>query len=384
MKNPIHIIVISSVRPEPTSAGQIILHRHLVDQPGITLEVYGSEPKRPTLSKLVRRIAGRLGQTRLHRFVNDFWVLWGGRWIDPELPTTVTHPERTIVLTVAHGDGFMAAHRFAKRHQLPLVAWFQDWWPDMADAHQPVRAMLERKYRNLYATADLAICVCDGMKDALGDNPKAIVLHDLPAKVQAMEAPPRPPDAPFKIIYFGNLTDYGPMLGDALEESLKHPEILLQVRGSNPAWSEERKSKMRANGRWLDFASRAELDAWLASADAFLVPMVFDPEMRRRMETSFPSKLVEFAQFGKPIVVWGPEYCSAVRWARGKGEDEDKARLVTQPNSSKLLACLIDMLRDGPAKNLSAIRMKQVAEHEFSPERIRMALTGALSFSVRD
>jgi hypothetical protein len=42
---------------------------------------------------------------------------------------------------------------------------------------------------------------------------------------------------------------------------------------------------MRENGRWLDFAPREEVDAWLASADAFLVPMVFDPAMRRRMDS---------------------------------------------------------------------------------------------------
>ncbi len=356
----------------------------MVDQPGITLEVYGSEPKRPTLSKLIRRIAGRLGKTRLHRFVNDFWVLWDGRWIDPELPTSIPHPERTIVLTVAHGDGFMAARRFARRHNLPLASIFHDWWPDLVAAHGPMKQRLERNFKDLAHESAVAFCVCEGMREALGPMPKAVILPPIPASQPKIESAPRDAAQPFKIVCSGNLSEYGPMLGDALEESLKHPEILLQVRGSNPAWSEERKSKMRANGRWLDFAPRAELDAWLASADAFLVPMVFDPEMRRRMETSFPSKLVEFAQFGKPIVVWGPEYCSAVRWARGKGEDEDKARLVTQPNSSKLLACLIDMLRDGPAKNLSAIRMKQVAEHEFSPERIRMALTGAFSFSVRD
>ena len=37
------------------------------------------------------------------------------------------------------------------------------------------------------------------------------------------------------------------------------------------------------------------------------------------METSFPSKLIEFAQFGKPLVVWGPEYCSAEQWGEQNG-----------------------------------------------------------------
>ena len=35
-----------------------------------------------------------------------------------------------------------------------------------------------------------------------------------------------------------------------------------------------------------------------------------------QMETSFLSKLPEYAQFGKPILIWRPEYCSAIHWGR--------------------------------------------------------------------
>ena len=375
----IHIIVISSVRPSPSSAGQIILHRHLVEQPGMTLEVHGNEPTRPSLSRLIRRIAGRLGKTRLHRFVEDFWVLWGGRWIDPELPRTISHPERSIVLTVAHGDGFMAAQRFAKRHRLPLVSIFHDWWPDIAEAHPPFRSLLESKFKALAHESSVAFCVCEGMREALGSVPNAVILPPISADMPNIEPAPRDAANPFKIIYSGNLSDYGPMLGDALEESLKHPEILLQVRGSNPAWSEECKAKMRANGRWLDFAPRAELDAWLASADAFLVPMVFDPKVRRRMETSFPSKLVEFAQFGKPIVVWGPESCSAIRWA----SDGDKALCITDPDPCEAIRCLRSLQSDRSLNSIYAEKIRQAADEEFNPKRIQQAFRSLLAGTLQ-
>lgn len=68
---------------------------------------------------------------------------------------------------------------------------------------------------------------------------------------------------------------------------------------------------MRDRQLWLDFAPREELNDWLASADVFLVVMSFDPALMRRMETSFPSKLPEYAQFGKPLVIWGPELSGA-------------------------------------------------------------------------
>lgn len=379
----INVIVISSVRPEPTTAGQIILHRHLVDQPGISLEVYGDEPKRSTLSKLIRRIAGRLGKGRLKSLIEDCWVLWEGRWIDAELPERIADPQRTIVLTVAHGDGFMAAQRFAKRHKLPLVSIFHDWWPDMTYAHSPFRSMLERKFKTLARESSVTFCVCKGMQVALGSVPQALILPPIsaaPSKILPSNSEPR---KPFKILYSGNMGDYGPMLGDALEESLKHPDILLQVRGASPNWSEERKAKMRANGRWLDFAPRAELDAWLASADAFLVPMVFDDKMRKRMETSFPSKLVEFAQLGKPLIIWGPEYCSAIQWSGA----EEKAICITSPSVAELLKALLELKACPNRLALLKSKTKKAAEAEFNPILIQtyfyQQLSGAFESRVQ-
>ncbi len=369
-----HVIVISSVRPEPTSAGQLILHRHLVDQPGFTLEVYGIEPQRRSLSNLIRRVAGLFERTRLHRFVQDFWVLWAGRWIDAELPPSINTPRRTVVLTVAGGEGSVAAQRFAHRHQLPLVAFFHDWWPDMTCVHRPIRRLVDRQFLKLYREADAAFCVCPGLRDTLGPGPNAVVLYPISATIDPVPFAATLPCAPFKILYSGNLGDYGPMLGDVLEASLEHPEISIQVRGNNPAWSAERKAKMRKNGRWLDFAPRHELDAWLASADAFLIPMVFDPSMRRRMETSFPSKLIEFAQFGKPLIIWGPEYCSAVHWAR----EGDKALCVTDPAPRAVLAAL-EQLRFNQTQSRYLAKCTTVAANaEFNPKRIQAQFIATL------
>ena len=375
----VHVIVISSVIPEPTSAGQLLLHRHLVDQPGLTYHVCRTERRSRSLAGLARRILRRLSATRLHRFVEDIQLFWGGRWIDAELPSSVPHPERTVVLTVAHGDAFMAARRFAHRHGLPLISFFHDWWPDIPRVHAPFRRLIDHRFHALAKNSDAAFCVCEGMVTALGANPQATVLYPIPSQPNMPR--PRLQDEPkddFKVAYFGNLADYGPMLGDALETSLNHPGIRLEVRGANPAWPEARKTRMRACGRWLEFAPRAELDGWLASADAFLVAMLFDPGERRRMETSFPSKLVEFAQLGKPIIIWGPEYCSAVRWAR----DGDKALCVTTDDPKKLLDEL-GMLRGNFAliERLAAESMA-AAEDEFSPNRLQQRFRTVLDALV--
>jgi glycosyltransferase involved in cell wall biosynthesis len=331
------VIFISSVRPEPTSAGQIVLYRHFCNRPEFDLEIYGFEPKKISSGMVLRRIFGSVARFGgiFETLVNCAWVLWKGSWIDEDLPTKVERDQKTIVGTVAHGDGFYAAQRFAKKHSLPLVVFFQDWWPDMAGVPKPFVKLLDKHFMALAKSCSLGICVCEGMKSALGGGGNLQVLPPIPAETThpLKMVSSKATESKFKILYSGNLDLYGGMLLQALRVFKNHPAIELQVRGSNPNWPEDAKKEMREAGLWLDFAPRSELVAWLQSADAFLIPMVFDKKNRRRMETSFPSKLIEVAQFGKPLVVWGPEYCSAVQW----GEQSDCFFYVTSCQPQELL-----------------------------------------------
>jgi len=361
----IKVILISSVRPAPTSAGELILYRHLVGQADIELKIYGGEPDGLTATAFFRRLAANVGRVIGPKFAGDIWALWAGRWIDPALPRQVEADERTVVATVAHGDGFMAAARFARQHSLPLVSFFQDWWPDMAEAHAWAKPLLEKQFRSLAKQSSVAICVSDGMKQTLA-SPNCVVLPPIAAKARATLTSSNAGE-PMKVVYFGNLAEYGPMLAEAMRASLERPSIDFVVRGFPPHWPQEFSEEMRLAGKLLDFAPRGELDAWLENADAFLVPMVFDPAMRRRMETSFPSKLVELAQLGKPLVVWGPEYCSAVAWARRTGA----ALCVTDPDA-KVLAAALERLAKSPDERAAlAAAAAKIADHEWDPAAIQ-------------
>lgn len=371
-----HVIVISSVRPAPTSAGQLILFRHLVSQPGMTFEVHGSEPARLTVRSALRRAVGRLGKTRWRKLAEDFFALWAGRWLDEHLPQGKDFPAGTVVLTVAHGDGCQAAMRFARRHCLPLVTVFHDWWPDCAAVHEWCRRPLERQFRQLYHTSATALCVCEGMRSHLGGHPRAMVLPPIGAGDEPTpDKREAPPSKPFTVLYSGNLRDYGPMLGAALLGSAADERVFIQARGSNPQWPDELLSRMRDSGQWLDFAPRAELEQWLATADAFLVPMSFDPAMRRRMECCFPSKLVDFARFGKPLVIWGPDYCSATRWG---GRDE-RALCVTDADPRALVRELRQLADSAAERRRLGEAACRAFATEFDPNRLQEAFRGCLN-----
>lgn len=377
----IHVILISSVRPEPTSAGQMILYRHLVNSPGITLEVYGGEPKRPTISRLIRRIVGRIGKLdQFRNFVEDFWVLWDGRWIDREIPMMRSNRASSIVLTVAHGDAYNAARRYAVRQGLPLVTIFHDWWPDVASVHCPIRKLLEYRFRGIYKQSDLAICVCEGMRNALGADHKAsFVMMPIPEKHWSRESRATNLNNRFTVRYMGNLGIYGPMLGDALETSLKFPDIFLQVRGRNPSWANERIDKMRESGRLLDFLPRDELHTWLSDADAFLIPTVFDEESKLRMETCFPSKFIDVFQYGKPIILWGPEYCSSIQWAKANA----RALCVTDSDPEVLMQSIEALRLDQDEISRLANASAVAARTEVNFDQIQNQFVGLLQSCLK-
>jgi len=47
--------------------------------------------------------------------------------------------------------------------------------------------------------------------------------------------------------------------------------------------------------------------------------MSFEEEHELFMRTSFTTKFLDYVAFGKPVILWGPEYCTPVRVARKHG-----------------------------------------------------------------
>ena len=71
-------------------------------------------------------------------------------------------------------------------------------------------------------------------------------------------------------------------------------------------------------------------------ADLLLLLMGFGDECAQTERTSFKTKFLDYLTFQKPIVIWGPEYCSAVRVAR----EFDAAECYTSPDAAGCIAVL--------------------------------------------
>jgi glycosyltransferase involved in cell wall biosynthesis len=374
VNQPLRILLVSSVRPGEPAAGSVLLQRHLCESEETTVSIL-PECK----GGLVWRIAHRLG---LKGVALACMVLSQGRRWDRSAVEACRRAAPDAILTVAHGDAHKSALRIAARMRLPLIAFYHDWWPDIPPLPHVLRMREAREFQMAYRQSAVALCVSEQMRRKLGEHPHAEVLFPIPGFTSTISSEEaiftNGASRTFRIRYGGNLVEYGPMLGQALLCLADLPRVRLEVRGNGPLWPVSLQEQMKRSGNWLDFVAGFEWQFWLQSSNAFLVPMVFDPGMRRRMETSFPSKLPEFTQCGKPIVIWGPEYCSAVQWAR----PGHRALCVTDPNPT-VLRCALERLAASPAEQERlAVSAREAARGDFNPERLQAQFIAALRRAV--
>lgn len=363
-----NVVLISSVVPNRTTAGNIVLHRHLVEQSGINLIQSVNRSSKWNAINLQRRAYSAASRLGFKEFAERSILRQRGRWYEPQIQDIAKN--NTVVVTVAHGDLFYVAQSFAQANDLPLVTFFHDWWPEIPDVEPRFRKELEADFRQLYNESDLPLCVCPAMKEQLGEHPNAHVLYPIPARHsptpgQTAEQPK--PGRPFKIVYAGNLNDYGPMLADLMREIQAAPDLKLEVRGANPNWPDSFQNEMCVNKNWLPFVPRDEFERWMESADAFLIPQSFTPADRRKMETNFPSKIPEMAQYGKPLVIWGPAEASGAIWCSETGNGLN----VTSSKSAEVIKELKNLNDNQVFRRRLADAARKSANDEFDPSRIR-------------
>ena len=96
-------------------------------------------------------------------------------------------------------------------------------------------------------------------------------------------------------------------------------------------------------------------------ADVLFVPMSFAKDYRANMEVSFPSKLADYTAAGLPLLIYGPNYCSAVRWAEANAP---VAEVVTAEGGEELSRALRRLVSD-PAHRMQLAQAASTAGTRF-------------------
>jgi len=370
----INVIVISSVRPEKSTAAAVTLHRHLVNRRGIQLHILPAEHHEIVHGSFHSKIIPRLMRTPARRWAGDIdYLLHTTLPLEKRLVAPLART-RTVVLTLAYGSGCWVAQRYARRHRLPLIVRFDDWWPDIAWVHTPVRRQLERRFLQLHRSADLSLCISEGMLKALGPHRNARVIFPIPHAEPIRTLKCQDSAGEFRVGYSGNMFDYSDMLADLAQLAVKQRNVRIEFRG-RPRWPRALMHEMRNRHLLHDFEPGPGFDDWLGSFDAYLVVMFFDAAQRRRAETCFATKLVDYSRAGRPVVIWAPESSAVVQWAK-----KFRAALcVTDANARALLAALADLKRDRALQLELGARIRRAYETEFSPAGLQQQFMDGLN-----
>src|SRR5262245_10324561 len=374
----INVILISSVRPDKSTAAGLTLHRHLINRNSVRLHILPAEYHEIAHGRFHSKIVPRLMRSSARQWAGDIdYLMHATLPLERRLAAPPART-RTVVLTVGYRSGCWVAQRYARRHRLPLIVRFDDWWPDIAEVHNAVRKQLKQRFLELHRSADLSLCISEGMLKALGPHRNPHIIFPIPDAEPLGSPTANYSTDEFRVGYTGNMFDYSDMLSDLAQLALKQTDVRIEFRG-RPRWPETLADEMLQRHLLHDFIEAgAGFDNWLGSFHAYLVVMFFDAAQRRRAETCFATKLVEYSRAGRPVVIWAPETSAVVQWAKKSGA----ALCVTDPDARALLAALADLKRNSALQLELAARMRRAYETEFSPATLQEQFLEALNSVV--
>jgi glycosyltransferase involved in cell wall biosynthesis len=283
-----------------------------------------------------------------------------------------------IVLTLAECGLCHVARKTAQRHGLPLAGLFLDWFPVVEGhyGHKLTQGILSRRYRELYAACDLAFCTSDGMQEMLGPHPNSHVIYPMPGKFYLPVAKTWPPRTrKFRLVYVGSVENFrGQMVCSLIEKIEGTDDLEIIVVGPNADWPKPLLERARARGIYLGFKPPEEAAEVMAGADALLVVMSFERKHELFMRTSFTTKFLDYVAFGKPVILWGPEYCGPVRVAREHGG----AAVVATNDAAAVVSLCRQIAGDAELNEKLSKEALQLHQTLFNPDRLQAIFVGEI------
>lgn len=284
------------------------------------------------------------------------------------------------ILTVTHGYSWIAAAELARRLDIPLHLICHDEWARAG----VMRAWKDQVFREHYRRAASRLCVSPFMAEeyARRYDAEALVLYpSRGAGAPRYDEPPSRLDTnagPFTCVFAGTINSSGAVM--ALQQLARRLEPIggrLLIYGPLTPEVGSASGLALPNVEFGGLLSSTELmEALRKRADTLFVPMSFEAADRNNMEISFPSKLADYTAVGLPLLIYGPSYCSAVRWAIA---NDGVAEIVTQRDEAALSATLARLARDPGRRMRLARRALGAGDAYFSHRAASEAFQKALS-----
>jgi glycosyltransferase involved in cell wall biosynthesis len=281
------------------------------------------------------------------------------------------------ILTIAHGYSWLTAGSLARKLRTPLHLICHDDVTKTVRLCSPVRQWYNHQFEAVYRQSAAPLCVSPFMVEEYERRYGArgtVLYPSRAADCLVSDAPSerlREKRPKITCAFAGSINTLGYVrVIKVLAESLRVLGGRLLIFG--PIRSEEavKAGFDQPNIELRGLLSSNELIGRLRDeANLLFVPMSFDEDDKSNMEINFPSKLADFTAVGIPLLIWGPPYCSAVRWAR---ENVDAAEVVDAMDISQLTKALDRLASDPERRFKLAARALELGNQFFShPEALR-------------
>ena len=287
------------------------------------------------------------------------------------------------ILTVTHGYSWITAACLARRAGVPLHLICHDEWTETTRALAVLDGWKRSVFGAHYRQAASRLCVSPFMAEKyqqLYNVPSAVLYPCRASDATQFAGPPerlgREAET-FTCAFAGTINNGGVLTGlRILADALRCLGGRLVIFGPLDQTRTGVSAFTAANIELRGLVSSVDLMGELrATADALFVPMSFSADDRANAEISFPSKLTDYTAIGLPLLIYGPEYCSAVRWAKA---NEGVAEVVTAERGEEL-AVSLERLKSNPLRRLElAKRSLSAGNRYFSHEAAFRVFSGAL------
>jgi glycosyltransferase involved in cell wall biosynthesis len=290
----------------------------------------------------------RLLRTRLHRFLSLPTAFY--------MPLRASALERVVrnfqpeaVMTMVWGYAWGTAAAYAERAGLPLHLIVHDDWRSYEGLFEIERRFVDRRLRHCYPKAASRLCVSPYMMEeyrrrygASGD----VVYPSRSADPLVFAEPPerlRRACEPFTVAFAGRIPpEYAQALHRMATALRRHGGRLLVYGEASPEATLALCQEPNVEWRGVE-SSRELIRQCRAEAHAMYVPMSYRERDRTNAMVSFPSKLADCTAVGLSLIIDGPEYCSAVRWAR---ENPGVAEVITDESVDALAEAVARLVQD--------------------------------------
>ena len=379
------ILLVSIAPPRNDCGGRIVMHRHLVEQRPFKLHVASDAdfsedllvhtPLR--LPYLIRRLRKSRFGPRVAAWITDYENFIWPLTTNQALENAIKDVKPDLLLVLADNSLSKLAYRSARKHGLPLAGLFLDWVPIMKGhfGHRWTRPALSQWFRRFYGECDLAFCTSDGMQEVLEPHPNSHVIYPMPGRHRVPEKPWPPSNGKFRLVYVGSVENfYGRMLCSLIKKIEATNDLEIMIVGPNADWPIHFLRRAEAKGIYLGFRPPEKAAEVLAGADALLVVMSFEKEHELFVRTSFTTKFLDYVAFGKPVILWGPDYCTPFRVAHKHGG----AVAVNQNDADAIVSACRQIAGNAAWREQLSEEARRLHKTLFNPDRLQEIFVGEI------